>query len=112
MRRYFQRAETTEEAKRVLLLALFSSPSVTKSGRHIPQLQLMKEIHSCIEKIPHRLREIRPAARFPADIVQVSKLGLLRMARAPRIMASLLAVHSPHDTRHSLALMVQDTLWC
>ena len=31
----------------------------------------MKEIASCIEAIPRRLREIRPAARFPDDIKQV-----------------------------------------
>ena len=31
----------------------------------------MKEIADCIESVPRRLREIRPAARFPDDIKQV-----------------------------------------
>ena len=62
-RKYFAFGEDTEEAKRLLLLALFSSPTFFKSGRPIPALHLMKEIDSCIKSIPRRLREIRPAAR-------------------------------------------------
>ena len=57
-----------------MLLALFSSPTTmrTKIGKHsLPPLQLMKEIQSCIENIPHRYREIRPAARFPEDMLHV-----------------------------------------
>ena len=66
----FQMKEDTDEAKRVMLLALFSSP--TKYGKQsLPPLQLMKEITSCIENIPHRYRVIRPAARFPEDMLHV-----------------------------------------
>ena len=68
-----QEAEDTEQAKHLELLALFSSPSRWRSGRAIQPLQLMKEIISLQEGIPRRLREIRPAAAFPADIVQVLK---------------------------------------
>ena len=70
--RFFQHRNNTEEADQVLLLALFSSPTNFKSGRPIPPLQLMKEIMSCIEAIPRKLREIRPAARFD-DIQAVVK---------------------------------------
>ena len=54
----------------MLLLALFSSPTNFKSGRPIPQLQLMKEIMSCIEAIrgscarydrPHDLTTYSPS---------------------------------------------------
>ena len=59
----FKTHEDTEESKRVLLLALFSSPGHWKGGRRIPQLALMKEISTCIEAIPRQKREIRPAAK-------------------------------------------------
>ena len=52
----------------VALLALFSSPSRWKSGRRIPQLQLMKEIMALVDAVPRHMREIRPAARFRDDV--------------------------------------------
>jgi hypothetical protein len=68
---FFHMGEDTVEQKAVLLLALFSSPTRFVSGRKIQSLNLMKEISDCSASIPRRLREIRPAARFPEDIQQV-----------------------------------------
>ena len=59
------------------MLALFSSPTkstkLTSRVVAIEPLQLMKEIATLQEGIPRRLREIRPAARFPDDIEEVAK---------------------------------------
>ncbi len=72
-RRFFLAAEDTESSKHIELLALFSSPAKRKDGSALPPLQLMKEIISLQESIPRKLREIRPAAQFPADIEHALK---------------------------------------
>ena len=75
-RRFFLAAEDTESSKHIELLALFSSPAKRKTARGdqaLQPLQLMKEIISLQESIPRKLREIRPAAQFPADIEHALK---------------------------------------
>jgi len=74
---YFKTGEDTEEAKHVEVLALFSSPSkstkLSARAVTIPPLQLMREVATLQDGIPRRLREIRPAARFPDDIEEIVK---------------------------------------
>ena len=99
-KKIFRGALDTEKSKHVMLLALFSSPRRTRSGRTITQLQLMNEIQECFffffffflllllllllyyyyyyyqeccEAIPHMQREIRPAATFPDDVAHVAR---------------------------------------
>jgi len=72
-KKIFRGALDTEKSKHVMLLALFSSPRRTRSGRTITQLQLMNEIQECCEAIPHMQREIRPAATFPDDVAHVAR---------------------------------------
>ena len=68
---FFKEGEDTEQAKFIEVLALFSSPKQLRNGKGIPPLQLMREIVAMQTAIPRRLREIRPAARFPVDIEPV-----------------------------------------
>jgi hypothetical protein len=70
-RAFFTTGEDTEEARQLEVLALFSSPRKFRTGERIPPLQLMREVTSLQDGIPRRLREIRPAARFPEDIAEV-----------------------------------------
>ena len=65
---FFKENEDTEQSRQLEVLALFSSPTRWKTGHRIQPLKLMKEIGFLQEAIPHRLRDIRPAACFPADI--------------------------------------------
>jgi len=68
---FFKEGEDTEQAKFIEVLALFSSPKQLRNGKGIPPLQLMREIVAMQQAIPRKLREIRPAARFPIDVEPV-----------------------------------------
>lgn len=68
---FFKEGEDTEQAKYIEVLALFSSPKKLQNGKGIPPLQLMREITAMQSAIPRTMREIRPAARFPADVEPV-----------------------------------------
>lgn len=80
LRSFFTTGEDTEEARQVEVLALFSSPRRFKTGARIEPLELMREILLLQEGVPRRLREIRPAARFPDDIIDVLR------AISPRVV--------------------------
>ena len=64
-RSFFAMGEDTEEAKKIEVLALFSSPRRFRSGQPIPPLQLMREVTMLCEAVPRRLREVRPPRASP-----------------------------------------------
>lgn len=67
LKSYVTPKEATNEAVRLLVLALFSSPSFFK-GYRVTQLQLMREVKALLRCVPVRDWTVLPACRFPIDV--------------------------------------------
>jgi len=89
---YFKTTCTVERAQ-VTMLGLFCCPKVKwidpVDGRQkqIPMLQLQKEMRSAVISLPPGERELRPAARFPDDLLKPLGRGDLNVTGvSPRVM--------------------------
>lgn len=101
-RSFFAATEDTEEAKHVEVLALFCSPRRFRNGARIAPLQLMREVAALQENIPRRMRELKPAARFPQDIAAATRQA------SPRVITfSGHGLQTPDGTRR-LAFEMED----